>query len=262
VLAAGELKSLVTASKTAEDFKRLGEGVLSPPATPPDANSSPNNAKESGGDFVESETKALQDISRQKDEARAKHQLLKDRMKFVQMVKQAAARTAAEKELKPKEYCGYDSRLEWTEDQFAAWRNSKTGKLAFELETLATEKSGGADVNGEKMDTDELSATDLLDEEEYEVCDRKKCARHLEWAKLAVDDVRFEMSDNGNRMRALDGEEKAIRERAALRAKVAGSGMRSAEGSVEVHGLGITNGDVEMRPAAVVETVEMQAGAA
>ena len=76
-------------------------------------------------------------------------------------------------------------------------------------------------------------------QEEPEICDRKKCARHLEWSKLAVDDVRHEMGDNSDRMRALDKEEKEIRERAALRAK---AGKSNDEGSVELHGLGITNG--------------------
>ena len=235
VISAGELKSLVNTSKTVEDFKKLGEGVLSPPATP-DSQSSPNtkdgSKKSSQSEFTESETHALAEIHRKKNEARRKHQLLKDRMKFVTMVKQAASRTATEKELKPKEYCGYDSRLEWSEDQFAAWRNSTVGKQAFELETLAREKSGPT--THENTDTDMEDADQAF---EIEICDRKKCARHLEWTKLAVDDVRFEMSDNSDRMRALDKEEKDLRERAALRGK---AGSLSGEGSVEVHGLGIS----------------------
>ncbi|KAK3723521.1 COMPASS (complex proteins associated with Set1p) component [Vermiconidia calcicola] len=236
VISAGELKSLAITSQTANDFKKLGEGVLSPPATPDSKTA--GFKKDHSHDYTESETKALQEISHHKDEARRKHQLLKDRMKFVTMVKQAGSRTATEKELKPKEHCGYDSRIEWTEEQFAAWRDSATGRQAFELETLA----GGED----EMDT----GGDL----DYEVCDRKKCARHLEWAKLAVDDVRFEMSDNSDRMRALDKEEKEIRERAALRGK---AGTLSGEGSVEVHGLGIS---VDA-PDPPVEAMEVDAAA-
>ena len=229
VISAGELKSLANSSKTAEDFKRLGEGVLSPPETP-DSKSSPTtkdgSRKNNAMDFTESEAQALANINRQKDEARRKHQLLKDRMKFVTLVKQAASRTATEKELKPKDYCGYDSRIEWTGGQFAAWRDSAVGKQAFELDTLAREKTGA-----------ETGETEMEEaEHDFEVCDRKKCARHLEWTKLAVDDVRFEMSDNSDHMRALDKEEKQIKERAALRGK---AGSLSGEGSVEVHGLGI-----------------------
>jgi COMPASS component SPP1 len=235
VIAAGELKSLVNTSKSAEDFKKLGEGVLSPPSTP-DSKSPTASKKEQGLDFTESETKALGEISRQKDDARRKHQLLKDRMKFVTMAKQAASRTATEKELKPKEYCGYDSRIEWTESQFATWRNSKIGKLAFEIETLATESSTKA-----PTDESEVTAMDLDTDEHlltaFEICDRKKCARHLEWPKLAVDDVRFEMGDNSDRMRGLDREERELKERVALRGK--GASLRGV-GRVEVVGLGIS----------------------
>lgn len=229
-LAAGELKALVNTSKTSDEFKKLGDGVLSPPATP-DSKGSPTatkDGKDSKGDFNDSESQALEDIHRQKDGARRKHQLLKDRMRFVTMVKQAASRTATEKELKPKEYCGYDSRVEWTAAQFSAWRNTKPGKQAFELETLATEAptANGTGEDGDMHD-DDLTF-------DFEVCDRKKCARHLEWAKLAVDDLRFEMSDNSDRMRALDRDERALRERVALRSK---AGRFEGEGRVEVHDL-------------------------
>ena len=240
LLAAGELKALVNSSKSAEDFKKLGEGVLSPPATP-DAKKTTHNDI-----LTESEVNAIQEIARQKDIAREKHQLLKDRMKFVTMVKQAASRTATEKELKPKEYCGYDSRLEWTDTQFARWRNGPIGKQAFELDTLAVESS----------DAKDGIVDDGSDDNEFEVCERKKCARHLEWNKLAVDDVRAYMSDNGDRMRELDREERGIRERAALRAK---AGSLSGEGRVEVHevpaqelGIAAANGAVGER----VEEVE------
>jgi COMPASS component SPP1 len=229
VLAAGELKALVNPSKTADEFKKLGDGVLSPPATP-DSKGSPTATKDSKNDFTESEVQALENIHKQKDEARRKHQLLKDRMKFVTMIKQAASRTATEKDLKPKEYCGYDSRIEWTEPQFSAWRNSKPGRQAFDLETLATSEKNTTD-----SAVDEGGDTDM--EEEFEVCDRKKCARHLEWGKLSVDDLRFEMSDNSDRMRVLEREEREVRERAALRSK---AGRFEGLGNVEVHGLGIS----------------------
>ncbi|KAK3621989.1 COMPASS (complex proteins associated with Set1p) component [Elasticomyces elasticus] len=250
VLAAGEVKALLNVSKTAEDFKKLGEGVLSPPATPDGKDGHPSSSAGEGGVvFSEQDSAALAEVSRQKDAARKRHLVLKDRMKFVTMVKQAAGRMASERELKPKEFCGYDPRLEWTEEQFALWRESAAGRQAFELETLAVENSGN--VNGDMEGVEGGLGEDvggvyaMLD-----VCGRKKCARHLEWAKLAVDDLRFEMGDNGDRMRGLDREESEIREGAAMRGK---GGMGGAgEGSVEVHGLGITlangegKGDVEM----------------
>ncbi|KAK3622834.1 COMPASS (complex proteins associated with Set1p) component [Elasticomyces elasticus] len=252
VLAAGEVKALLNVSKTAEDFKKLGEGVLSPPATPDGKDGLPSSVGEGGEVFNEQDTAALAEVSKQKDAARKRHLVLKDRMKFVTMVKQAAGRMAAEKELKPKEFCGYDPRLEWTEEQFTLWRESAAGRQAFELETLAVENSG---MKGEAMEgvdggmgEDVGGVYAMLD-----VCGRKKCARHLEWAKLAVDDLRFEMGDNGNRMRGLDREESEIREGAAMRSKGGMGGV--GEGTVEVHGLGITglNGNANGEKSADIE---------
>ncbi|RMZ07744.1 hypothetical protein D0860_04967 [Hortaea werneckii] len=264
ILAAGEIKALITSAKNVEDFRKLGEGVLSPPATPDRKEDKTDNTKDEANAapaFTDAEATALETIHRQKDEARRRHGLLKDRMKFVTLVKQAAARTASERELKPKEYCGYDPRLEWTEAQFAQWRSSPAGKQALELETLdiADSSTGGesltqpaaengnvpmsndpsfssnsADPNSTTADhyTDTTPLLLPASATTTTICDRKKCARHLEWGKLVVDDLRFEMADNSDRMRGLAKAEREVRERAALRAKGAGG---IGEGVVEVH---------------------------
>ncbi|KAI6855190.1 hypothetical protein KC338_g8973 [Hortaea werneckii] len=265
ILAAGEIKALITSAKNVEDFRKLGEGVLSPPATPDRKEDKTDNTKDEANAapaFTDAEATALETIHRQKDEARRRHGLLKDRMKFVTLVKQAAARTASERELKPKEYCGYDPRLEWTEAQFAQWRASAPGKQALELETLdiADNSTGGehtttvtsAVENGDVpmsnthsssnfADPDSTTADQYTDTTTFlplsattttTICDRKKCARHLEWGKLVVDDLRFEMADNSDRMRGLAKAEREVRERAALRAKGAGG---IGEGVVVVH---------------------------
>ncbi|KAI7467817.1 hypothetical protein KC357_g6932 [Hortaea werneckii] len=250
ILAAGEIKALITSAKNVEDFRKLGGGVLSPPATPDKKEDKSNNIKDEANAapaFTDTEATALETIHRQKDEARRRHGLLKDRMKFVTLVKQAAARTASERELKPKEYCGYDPRLEWTEAQFAQWRASAPGKQALELETLdvadsSTDGVENGDVtmsnthdpsnsNPDSTTTDQYTDTSLLAPASV-ICDRKKCARHLEWGKLVVDDLRFEMGDNSDRMRGLAKAEREVRERAALRAKGAGG---IGEGVVVVH---------------------------
>lgn len=246
-LAAGEVKALLDVSQTAEEFRKLGDGVLSPPATPDGKN-------QTATALTDSEVQAIQRIQTEKQEARRRHAMLKDRMKFATMAKHAASRTATEKELKPKEYCGYDPRLEWTEERFQAWRNSKSGQQAFELETLDTEKIGNEE-NGGDNEGDE--------EEPVQICDRKKCARHLEWSKLAVDDLRFEIQDNSDRMRALEREETEIQERAAFRVKAG----EMTGGTVEFHELDMTTAeptvdpdkmDVDSAPVTncVVETVE------
>lgn len=214
-LAAGEVKALLNVSQTAEEFRKLGDGVLSPPAT------ADGTDDKTEPEYTDSELRELQRIAAEKEDSRQRHTLFKDRMKFVNLAKQAASRVAADKELKPKEYCGYDPRLEWSEDRFLVWRNSKTGQQAFELDTLATEKDGTRD--------------DYVDEDEPmpDICDRKKCARHLDWSKLAVDDLRHEMGDNSDRMRILERDVVEIKERAVLRTK---TGTLGNDGSVEMHG--------------------------
>ncbi|WPG98433.1 Hypothetical protein R9X50_00122300 [Acrodontium crateriforme] len=262
LLAAGEVKGLLDSASSAADFGKLGEGALSPPATA--------NGKEAGVAaeevFTEAETEALDRIRLQKDNARRRHQLLKDRLKFITLVKQASGRMATEKELKPKDYCGYDPRIEWTEDNFAAWRESPIGKRAFELETLAMNDNGEKNEHGDAVVED---ADGSQTKAALEICDRKKCPRHAEWAKLSVDDLRFEMSNNSDDMRALDKEEMQIRERAALRGKAGGT---KNEGYAEVHGQTLTNGNhvsngdfMDIDPViketpSIVETVEITSG--
>ncbi|KAK3070994.1 COMPASS (complex proteins associated with Set1p) component [Teratosphaeriaceae sp. CCFEE 6253] len=241
-LAAGEVKGLLVTAKSADDFQKLGAGVLSPPATPGGEEA---EAKETA--YTAVETAALGDIHTRKEVARRRHQLLKDRMRFVTLAKQAAGRVAAEREVKPKEYCGYNPRLEWTETQFSIWRESDAGRQAFELDTLGVESSRDGDKHHHHHDaaTDGDTGDGVGGEEmhaQLAVCDRKKCARHLEWSKLAVDDVRFEMGDNSDRMRGLDREERGVREGAALRARRGAGG--EGEGRVEMHtGLGRVSGD-------------------
>jgi COMPASS component SPP1 len=223
VLAPGEVRALLDASQSLDDFKKLGEGVLSPPATP---NGKPSGGDKHGAEYTELESQRLADITAEKDASRVRHQLLKDRQLFINMTKQAASRACAENELKPKEYCGFDPRLEWSEERFAIWRASPVGQQAFAMGTLAVEQSGDEPMVDEDDDNDGVFARVVI-------CDKKKCARHLEWLKLATDDVRFEMSDNSDRMRGLDREERDIRERAALRMR--SGGELQGEGSVEVH---------------------------
>lgn len=181
--------------------------------------------------MTEMERDAVKLISAQKEQARERHQLLKDRLKFITFVKDEANRAAAEKDLKPKEYCGYDKRLEWTEEEFSAWRRSKPGERAFENDSLED-----ADHSDDVMEI--LMADEPNHDPENDVCARKKCARHMDWSKLAVDDIRFEMSDNSDRMRNLEHEEQETKDRASMRARARKYDVD--EGQVEVHGKGDT----------------------
>ena len=49
------------------------------------------------------------------------------------------------------------------------------------------------------------------------VCPRKRCTRHVTWQKVAREDILFEIQTCATAMRALDAEEKGIRERSLER---------------------------------------------
>lgn len=234
VVTSGELKALVTSVPDINEFKRLGDGVLSPPATPSPANTK-NGMTNGDSEVTESvltstEAERMAEIAKRKIAMRERHGLLKDRIKFITMAKQAALRLAQEKEMKPKEMCGYDSRISWTEERFAQWRASRIGSEALKTGTLEVESANGTDADG---DNDMESALDDEDEAPTEACTKRKCARHYDWSKLALDDTRFEMNENSESMRSLEREEKEIRERAGLRARELKAG--GLGGSVEIH---------------------------
>lgn len=231
VLSIGEVKALVTAVPDIDAFKRLGEGVLSPPATPsPTALKTESKETNTDATLNDAERERLAAIAKGKDEARARNALLKDKTKFITMMKNAATRIATEQKMKPKEMCGYDSRADWSEEQFDAWRQSKTGADALAAGTLDRET---ATTSGDVAMTD--GTTDGEDVEA--VCTKRKCTRHYDWSKLALDDARFELGENSERMRRLDREEKEVRERAGLRARELKAG--GTGGIVIMHDTGV-----------------------
>ncbi|TKX18830.1 hypothetical protein C1H76_9091 [Elsinoe australis] len=221
-----ELKSMLNSVSTIDAFKRLGEGVLSPPATP-----SPKDTKSEPATFLDdAETKRIAEINATKDELRTRHALLKDQAKFVTMLRHNSARIAEAKGIKPKDICGYDDRVRMDEAVFAEWRDSEEGKTAL--------KSGNLPVDTKAEDEDgdtNMDAGGRKGSVAQEVCLRKRCQKHLDWSKLALETNRSEMSENSERMRGLERDERDIKERAGLRARQVKAG--DVGGTVEVHGV-------------------------
>jgi len=217
VISGGELKALVGAVSNYQAFKKLGEGVLSPPDTP-----TKDGSVTYRDDTVltEAESERVQAITKLKDESRERHALLKDRTKFIGLLKDVANKIALEKSIKPKEMCGYNSRITWSEEEFANWRSSESGHKAL---------SSG------RLDSDDASVlrAETEDDQGEPVCTKKRCVRHYEWAKLALDDARNELTVNSDRMRDIEKEEREILERAELRAREVKAG--NVGGSVEIH---------------------------
>ena len=209
VLRAKDLKALVDASPNIQTFKNLGTGVLSPPQT-----ASPTRATFGSGEnlaLTAGETERLTALHKEKSQLKDRLEVLKDREKFVSMAKEQAIRVAEREKIKMKEFCGYDSRLSWSDAEFLLWRNSKHGRAAFKFSTLSPtpeQISSMAAVNG----ADAVS----VDSKES-ACLKKRCPKHPQWQKLNLQDARFEELEVVEAIRECEKEEKSVRERARRR---------------------------------------------
>ncbi|KAF1827586.1 uncharacterized protein K489DRAFT_375699 [Dissoconium aciculare CBS 342.82] len=240
VLAAGEVRAILDASDNAESFHKLGQppalpptAVLSPPLTPENGeNNKAASDKPGANDFAADLTK----ITSAKEEARFRHTLLKSRVKFVGMVKSAIPGHAAAQDIKVKEFCGYDRRLEWSEGEFWSWWEQQEGNESAsgtkDIHGDTKMANGEANGDGATSTAKSVKPTEKFDDEnEPIVCSRKRCLRHTDWPKLALDALRAEISDNSDRMRGLETEERKLREQALLRSV----GGRKGTGWVEKH---------------------------
>ncbi|KAF1832888.1 hypothetical protein BDW02DRAFT_501961 [Decorospora gaudefroyi] len=239
-LRAKDLKALVDASPNIQTFKNLGTGVLTPPQT-----ASPSRATFAahGEDLAltAGETERLTALHKEKSQLEDRLEVLKDREKFVSMAKEQAVRLADREKLKMKDFCGYDSRLSWSDAEFLLWRNSKHGRAAFKHSTLSPTQEQISAMPA-------LSGPDstVMDTKET-ACLKKRCQKHPQWQKLNLQDARFEELEVVEAIRECEKEERSVRERARRRGAkdglakelTAGDGSkeeRNREGWVEAVG--------------------------
>ncbi|KAH8719156.1 hypothetical protein GQ44DRAFT_623945 [Phaeosphaeriaceae sp. PMI808] len=227
ILRAKDLKALTDSSPNIQTFKNLGTGVLTPPQT-----ASPNRATFEGADdfaFTAGETERLSALHNEKSQLKDRLEVLKDREKFVSMAKEQAGRVAEREKIKLKEFCGYDSRLSWSDAEFLHWRNSKHGRAAFEFNTLSPTTEQVASMPA-------VPGLDVEVEAKESVCLKKRCPKHPQWQKLNLQDARFEELEVFESLRECEKEETSVRERAMRRgAKDAmAKELTAADGSNQV----------------------------
>ncbi|KAI4725398.1 hypothetical protein E4T49_06877 [Aureobasidium sp. EXF-10728] len=257
LISIGELKAIVTARPTVEALHTLNNGPVSPMP-----GASPNGVKNEGAedDTLLSHESALNDIEREridqithlKATAHARHSLLRDRSRFVAMLKTVASRLADHRNVKPKDLCGYDSRLSWSEEEFDQWRASAAGQEALQIGSLPLPST--EDVDGDVG----MSNTNDPERTSSSTCMKKKCNRHYEWAKLHIEDFGFETKQNSAVIYNLQKEEEEIIERARLRAREIRAG--GVGGTVEFHGLSAPKENKEDRELGVGPVVEERHG--
>ena len=225
VLRPEELKALIDGIQDVTTFRKLGDGILTPPDTvSPEDGVGTENTKIS---YTSEETVTLQAIDRTRTELNEKRAMLLDRDKFITMVvarARAVLGELKEKEKSLKDICGYDARLTWTEYEFNNWRASEEGQQAMKTETLpaptlAPPVNGVAEVSADAKTNSE--DTVMKDAEEAEVgpgvCKKKRCERHRAWFKVQQQDNAMEKEEVRVRLRKLETEEKAVKDHAMIR---------------------------------------------
>ena len=240
-----EVKGLVDAVTNVSEFRRLGSADLltPPPSASPEGDQSAKDVSPTLGDVVSREETRLAEIAARKGALRERRALLKDRERFVVMAKERAQKTAAKPKI--KDQCGYDDRLSWDEMTLADWLKSGEGKDRFTRGTLdsADEEDDGkrVPVDGGADDHENVAlkprpqpATNQDNGAFQHLCSKRRCTRHTNWQKLALQDVRFEEAEVGNEMRRIDGEERELRESALIKARIHGTGLSGAAGTTEV----------------------------
>ena len=238
VLKPSELKALVDGSKDLETFRKLGDGVLSPPATASpegeDVKMEEARFEKPQPTYTPEETAQLESITQKKDRCRARRKLLDDRDKLIVLITTRAKNVLAEMKEQDKSVsniCGYDSRLTWSEDEFNEWRASPEGQKALQKDgvleapvpmEVGKEREDGGDEGGRDADSVAEKENEKDKEKEEEevgrgVCKKKRCERHKAWLKLQQQDNLFEKDQARQEMRKLEAEERGVRDRAMVR---------------------------------------------
>ena len=231
VLKVSELKAIADGVKDINTFRRLGDGVLSPPPTVSpegeDVKMENGSDPKSGVTFTPHEIEQLEEVALKRNTVREQKKMLDDRDRFLLLVTARAKTVLGELKEQDKSVtviCGYDTRLSWSDYEFNEWRASPEGKSALEkggVLSAPTTKENRETMEG--MEGNENVAPESLangeDEEETGkgVCKKKRCERHKAWLKLMQQEILFEIHQARQAMKKLEAEEKAIRDRAMIR---------------------------------------------
>ena len=229
VLRAGELKSLVDFASDLASFRRLGEGIPSPP---PSVNGDVPSSEPPHHhlEYTPDEIIQLSKIAEERTALENRRDLLDDRDRLIQMVearRKAVLAVLKERDKQLKDICGYDSRLTWSDEEFNLWRQHDEGKSTLEKGELGSptieprDYASGQTPNGVTPPEDITLPDAPSGNEEEEIgkglCKKKKCERHRYWNKNQMADNAFERGRVADSIRKLEEKEKNVRDGALLR---------------------------------------------
>lgn len=217
-----ELKALVSGVDDVEEFRKLGDTVAKQSSIlDPVAAEDLETIVDEDVTYSESESTQLEQIFSRKEAVSHRMSALNDRERFAELVRGRAKGVLDEMKKKDKsikDICGYDSRLSSSDAEFDNWRSSNKGKETLATGVLAAPTENMNTANEVDSDTRMTNGDDgALGEIGRGVCQKKRCERHKQWFKLQLQEVAFERDECRQRLRSLEKEERAVKERAMLR---------------------------------------------
>ncbi|EFW20381.1 hypothetical protein D8B26_003229 [Coccidioides posadasii str. Silveira] len=210
VLTPREVKAMADGVKSAEEFRKLGESLLSTetqglqslrevaesfdPKSEMPGKSIDFDLLADNIEWTPEERKHMDSLKEKRADLLNRSQLLRDRDRFLTLVRQRAKNILERlRQNDPKgwkDICGFDSRLSWSDEEFDEWRQSEVGKKALGDGVLEPERS-----------VDNAGDTEMADADKNEVdtiaqgmCIKKRCEQHRQWAKVQQQDILFELS--------------------------------------------------------------------
>lgn len=233
LLQPGELKALASGVHGIDKFRELGSTSSSLEPKIISALQDEGEAKESEINVHTTEEKTrLEKNAQEKLVIERQLEALKDRERFVDLVKargKALAEELKKKDKSIKDICGFDSRLSWSDEQFESWRTSTEGRECLSTGILSEngpikgETDGEGDVkmahgDGVQLDADRTSP-----------CQKKRCERHRTWAKLQSQEIGFETDQCVQKLKKLDKETRTITEKAKWRNLEGGEALKAEQ---------------------------------
>ncbi|KAJ5174503.1 uncharacterized protein N7482_000380 [Penicillium canariense] len=238
ILTPGDLKAAILGVNSVEEFRKLGDQIIS---TPPEsvgdspASEAKNETKAQGDDklfdthasgveFSADEAAKLEKLRKRRDDLLHRKEMLAARSTFVALLRQRSKGVVEKlKQNEPKggwkDICGFDSRLSWSDEEFDEWRLSEAGKKALAegtVEAMAASYPTTADADGDTaMDGDEKEGEIAFITRG--ICIKKRCERHKQWVKVQQQDIVFEENAADQDLSRYEQEARSVAERAMLR---------------------------------------------
>lgn len=239
VLTAGDLKAAIMGVNSVQEFRNLGNQIISSPPesakeetpnseakseTKPQVGEKPGlDAPADGVEYTPHETAKLEKLRETRDALLHRKEMLGARSAFVELVRQRAKTVVGKlKQNDPKggwkDICGFDARLAWADEEFDEWRLSDAGKNALAegtAEAMAASYPADTDADGDTaMDGKEQDEMAFLTRA---ICIKKRCERHKQWMKVQQQDISFEEETADQDLMKNEQEARAVTERAVLR---------------------------------------------